>query len=393
MAATLIITCDQLPMPPLNGTSKKTHDVLASLRGRVQLHVLTYTSTHDELQSLRRHWDDVEFHALERVSFGARTRSVLSACSVPTVTRNFAGEAGVVNKLMRRHPDARLLIDFISGAPLVRHFASGVVISGHDCMSHLFAEEANRTSTLLGRAHFGLRRIHARRAERRYYHKADAVHVVSEKDAHELQKLDARIRTTVIPIAAQVPPASRLAPRNERALRMIWGNLGSPVILAGVRQLLTTASGALRGWTLLGRVPADEASRLLPGLKESGITYVSSVDDVSNLLGAAEVVVLPDVGGTGQKNRTLDALAHGACVIGLQEAFRGIDALGQFVALDRLDEVFSFLAAAHSQTLGRIGGQARDYASSFDVSCRADRWQALIDSVPPLAPAALHHRS
>ena len=389
----LIVTCDQAPVPPLNGTSKKVHDVLLALRGRAPIHVVVYPASCDEARTLQEYWagSGIEFHYLERKSFAAPVRSLLTGHSIPTVTRDFEAEATVLRGITRREPQSRLMIDFISGAPLVRHVTAGAVISGHDCMSHLFREEADRAATLKTRARFLVRERFARRAEARYYPHADAVHVVSAKDAAELSRVDASIRATVIPIAAQLPSPEQLAPSGTRTRRVIWGNLGSPVILAGVRQLVDVArphAGALRGWTLIGRVTADEARQLIPELSELGIEYLPSAQHLTTTLGQAEVVLLPDLGGTGQKNRTLDALAHGACVIGLAEVFRGIEPCGQFVEVASFKDALAFLARHTAADIVDVGARARAFAGTLDVHQRGDQWRALLASIPPLVMAA-----
>ena len=389
----VIVTCDQLPLPPLNGSSKKVHDMLHGLAGPVPVHALVYPENPNECDALRRYWRGrgIEFHALQRRSFARRTRSILSMRSVPTATRDFAGEATLIGRLMTAYVSPRLIIDFISGAPLVSWFSQGVVISGHDCMSYLFGEEARRAATWREHARFRLRQHHARLAERTYYAKANIVHVVSDNDATQLHCIDAAIRTAVIPLASQVPTEATLLPPAARKGTLVWGNLNSPVILAGVRELIGAAgrSGvSLSGWTLLGRVPAEAAAEMLPGLGSTGLIYRDSVECVSDVLGHTAAVVLPDLGGTGQKNRTLDALAHGTCVIGLAEVFRGIEPRGQFVEVSSFDEALTFLTQRPAADIADVGARARAFASTLDVHQRGEQWRALLASIPPLAMAA-----
>jgi hypothetical protein len=348
MSNALILTCDQLPLPPLNGTSKKVHDLLAGIAGDMPVHAIVYPEDETRVAALRDYWRGrVVFHPLRRRVFARHARGIVQMCSQPTATRDFAGEAAIVRHLLPSMPAARLVIDFISGAPLVRAFERGVVVSGHDCMSHLFREESRRAATWREQAHFEMRRLYALRAERRYYRRAEVVHVVSDQDARALARIDRAIRTKVIPIASEIPSEDRLAPVPGRRLRLIWGNLGSPVILQGLRELLASAArrrpAPLRGWTLLGRVPAVEAAQRLPELSASGLNYLESVPNVSELLGRAALVLLPDLGGTGQKNRTLDALAHGCCVVGQPEVFRGLEGHGPFVQADTCDGIIDFV--------------------------------------------------
>jgi hypothetical protein len=71
----------------------------------------------------------------------------MAGLSIPTVTRDFPREASLVDRL--RKPDSRLLINFISGAPLLRrHAGQGTVLSGHDCMSHFHHQERTHATRL-----------------------------------------------------------------------------------------------------------------------------------------------------------------------------------------------------------------------------------------------------
>jgi hypothetical protein len=279
---------------------------------------------------------------------------------------------------------------------LLRKVTQGVILSGHDCFSRLFREEGKYAESWRSRLHFQVRRVFALNAERRFAHLADRVHLVSQVDADELQRINPRVKPAVIPLSRATPPPHKLKSFFERNERVLWGNLALPVILRGIRTLLAEAvrktSGTLRGFLLLGRVPEAEARRLLPDMDALGIRYQAKVDDLNLFLGNTRLVVLADVSGTGQKTRTMDALAHGCCVVGLSEAFRGINndqETPAFVETANVTELLSRLEELDADSTAAIAstGQAL-VRKHFSTPMLRHRWQELLNSLPPLRLSA-----
>ena len=161
--------------------------------------------------------------------------------SLPTVTRDFAGEERIIRELLVGQSDVRLVIDYMSGAPLLRKVREGVILSGHDCLSRLYREEGKYAATWRSRLHFRIRRAFALNTERKFAHLADRVHLVSQVDADELKQINPRARTAVIPLSKPAPPLDKLKPFSERRERLLWGNLALPVIVKGIRTLLIEA--------------------------------------------------------------------------------------------------------------------------------------------------------
>ncbi len=327
----IIVTMDEPPGPPLSAHRRVGIEVIRGLSENFEVEALVYASE-EELEVLRTTWSDrpISFHGLSRRRGFRRTRSIWHGLSVPTMTRDFPAEAHWVRHLAQGSTGTHLLINFISGAPLLGLVAGkGVVLSGHDCMSHLHAEEAKYAVGIRQRLHFLLRRWFALNAERRFAHRAEAVHVVSESDARELKLVNPRAVTRVIPLGNEEPDPARLFSWEVRHRRVVWGNLASGPILEGMRQLLAAArqkpKGLFDGWTVVGRIPEQIARQILPELNRHRIEYQVRVDDPTQLLAETRVLLVPDIGGTGQKTRTQDGLSHGCCVVGLPEAFRGLE--------------------------------------------------------------------
>jgi len=392
----LIVTCDEPPCPPFNGNNRKSFEVIEALRGDFDIHVLTYPVDDSDWKKLQEHWRSrgVTCHRLYRRMAKRYQRLLTSGLSLPTVTRDFSSEARLVKLLHQEVPKSQLLIDFISGAPLLREFnGCGTVLSGHDCMSYLFEQEGRFASCLRDKLYLRLRRRFALNAEKRFAHLSARTHVVSSQDAAELRRINPRARTTVIPIGGDEADTASLRPMNQRHLRIIWGSLGSGLILSGLRRIFNIAqredTTALQGWTLIGRVPEAETRTLLPELDSLGVTYLAQVDDIDMLLSDTIALLLPDIGGTGQKNRALDGLRHGCCVFGMAEVFRGIESPGSraFVSCNDYETLVRSVSNIDQWPCEDIGKRAMQlFVSNFSRPVLAAQWRALLSSIGWLEP-------
>lgn len=394
MLPLLIITCDEPPVPPFRGHNRVIYEVIQALRESHEIHALMYPTDQTQWESLKAHWKDkgVNCHPLRRRLSGRHCRAVLNRLSLPTVTRDFLAETELTRKLVRGRENARLLIDFISGAPLLRWFhGSGTVLSGHDCMSYLFQEEGRFACGHKKRFHFWLRRCFALNTERLFAHRAAKVHLVSSQDAVELQRVNPKINPAVIPLGREQPDPAILHPIEHRWRLLIWGSLRSELIVTGLRHLFDTAvqmaPRGLRGWTLLGRVPEREARAVLPQLATLGVNYQAEVDDLPLWLGQTRALLLPDISGTGQKTRTLDGIAHGCCVLGLGEVFRGFEADGAkaYFSADNYKELATMASQVDVLATRVISHAAQElFVRQFSRPALARQWDNLLSSVGTL---------
>lgn len=391
----LLITCDALPAPPINGHNKKVHDVMQALSGQYAIECLIYPDTPEDFAGVRKYWaaSDIKFTALRRRRSLRLLRSALTRLSLPTVTRDFEAEESVIRERLNEGGALRVLIDYISGAPLLARFSApqGFVFSGHDCMSYLYGEEYRYSSRLKQRLHFAIRRQFALNTERKFAHRAEVVHLVSEQDAVKLTEINPDVRTKVIPISVNIPDSDKLLPFEQRVGKLVWGSLGSDLIVEGSRRFLRAVlarnPNLLEGWQFLGGVPADEAHRRLPELSESRVEYISRVDELSAHLGRTRSVFLPDISGTGQKNRMLDSLAHGCCVFGLDEVFRGVTqpATPAFVVARDYEELAGIAATEDQRASAAMGKSGRALMEAdFSINALRERWCDLLEKVEPI---------
>lgn len=394
----LFISCDEPPASPFNGNNRRAYELARALQSEWDIHLLVYLSGDLARQSFLQAWemDDVTIHFFDRNPRFRLLRSIIRGEQLPTVDRNFAAEALLIKRLTVDPERTRLLIDNVLVSSLVKYFLSGVVISGPDCISRIYAEAARCSDSLISRLHNSIRSVFARNSERRWYHKADVVHVVSWMDRDALMRVNPRANVHVIPLGVDEPPMSCLLPWHQRRHGIIWANLDYPPSCAGVQSILHEADthhpGLFSNWTLLGKVSFVQAMTKLPSLSTSGIKYLQWSDNLSSLLGSHRFVLCPDAGGGGQKNRCLDALAHACVLLGTAEVLRDLRGYSgehyfQIADLTSLQRILSMPQSMHGEVIAQAG-QAL-YRTQFSHSALAQHWSALLKSAGPL----IHHDS
>ncbi len=382
-------------MPPLNGNNRRVFELARALAPEWDLHLLVYLDGAGQRDAFRQVWSDTQatFHFFERRRRFRHLRSLLRGESLPTVDRDFPAEARLINTLTLAPETTRLLLDSHCVSPLAAHFRSGVVVSGPDCMSRQFGELTKHAKSARERWHNRVRRWFAGNNERRWYHLAEVVHVVSTMDREALKMVNPRANIEVIALGLAEPAESKLRPWQARQGGLVWGNLDFPPIHAGVKELIRIANGhspgLLRGWKLLGKAPRDRAFAMFPGLADSGMEYLEWCGDVSSLLAQTQFVVCPDIGGAGQKNRCLDALAHGCLAVGLAEVFRDLNGESgrHYVEMGSFSELPAVLALAGTETGSGIAAAGKAlFGTQFSHRALAAKWTKLLTAMGPLLP-------
>lgn len=170
--------------------------------------------------------------------------------------------------------------------------------------------------------------------ERSIVRLAATCHMVSPSDAEYFRRAHPKAGVIVIPIL--IPPnimsfaESPHATIEDRPKRiLVYTDLRS----SGGHAALADFGTALREngfdndltaseFRVLGRAAASsELTKLMP----PSTKFLEWVDDYVSELLAADVVVLPDVVGTGIKNRAVQSIALGCLVLGTDVAFEGIE--------------------------------------------------------------------
>lgn len=227
-------------------------------------------------------------------------------------------------------------------------------------------------------------------AEKRWMPLAGAVHVVSPEDAAYLRHLVPGAHVHDIPVAlAEVPSPSQGA--TAPPVLVVWGDIGVPHLLAGVRWLLAEVMPRVRATTVpqllvLGRrAPPESLQALAPQAR-----FLIWVDDVDGLLRQARAVVLPDAQGTGLKNRAVQAMACAVPVVGTPAALEGFpvtDGLEAYVRgdaaafADALSELLD--DPGRAAAMGQVGRQF--VLARYTVQAMSAAWSTLYSRLAPTA--------
>ena len=384
MKTQLLVVCDGVPVPPLNGHTRKVYDMIKAVCDQYSISVFVYG---DEAigRSVQEHWrgSGVQWTFEPKRGFSSYFGMLAGRVPLPTARRNFNRELSWVKEKMATTVRSVLFIDFINGSPLAANFKEGVVISGHDCMSHLFRQERIASKSVKQKLHFTVREYLVRTLERKFAHRCQFLHLVSSEDAERFRRVNPAINPSVIPIGGPKPSPTSLRGWDERSGGIIWGNLNSQPIADGLVRLLPLFKDKeLSGWQLIGSVAPEVVQQRFPEVYRVGLSYHPRVPDISTCLGEARYLFLPDTTGTGQKNRCVDGLAHGCCVFGLPEVFRGMGAEKCYVCEATFELLVSRLRAAVSNQedmRGVASNGANLFLSEFSSDVLREKWVKLFD--------------
>jgi glycosyl transferase family 1 len=156
-------------------------------------------------------------------------------------------------------------------------------------------------------------------------------HVVSRDDGRHLAEMYPRMSVAVIPV--QLPPAC--VDRPVENIGVTGQKLNKILIFADLRvehmakaveafflrmRLVEPDIKQRKSFLVLGRVDPNE--RILELGASCGATFETWVEDYVEVIDSASLIILPDLVGTGVKNRTIQSMARGRAVIGTSAAFQ-----------------------------------------------------------------------
>jgi len=223
-------------------------------------------------------------------------------------------------------------------------------------------------------------------------------HVVSDEDRDYLQRVHHKAAVVAIPVMlpADLLPGEKLydLPVPKKTIRvLIYADLRRKDMRKAFLDLFATSIPKSRlapncKFLVLGRVQADE--ELSKAARAYDCQFIAWVDDYVALISSCDIVLLPDVIGTGIKGRAVQSLGLGKPTIGTAVAFEGIHIPNSDfarvatttaeIAL-HLDEL-----CASSHLRGKIGVNARTLAESrYSQTVIVHRWQEVYK-------AAVRHR-
>ncbi len=362
----VIVTSHEWPAPPLFGAHRKIHDVILALKDEFAVHLVVYSPEKDAAQALQEYWDGrVCVNVLRPKDRFSSLRAVTKGTLRTVEMRRFDAELALVRGITAGSGGAVLLIDGLSGLPILRHFGGATICSLHDAMSDYF--RIQKESARHGKEHllWWLRERAALRLERRFLHRVRTVHMVTEEDAARIRSVNPRARTVVIPVLGRLPAAGVGGgpglPGSSNGRVLLWGNIALGPVREGMRRLVSSrvwgeAAGKLDVWCL-GRAKESVFRAHFPVIGRN-VGYVDIAEDLPAFLSTFNAVVIPDLEGRGQKQRAFEALRLGLCVAGFPEAFRGLPRAVEPYFLERntadelLEDLMSTLTEGRARAMG-----------------------------------------
>jgi len=183
---------------------------------------------------------------------------------------------------------------------------------------------------------------------------------------------------------------------------MVWGDLEIGSIARGAKEFL----GAIaqdRAWLqnnkviLVGRVSRTKAERIIGNDLLSVVKYSSFLEDDEGKLRHAKVTVVPDVGGAGTKNRSVNLLSSGKCLACLYPQMEGVDRACDRGAInaseiEELVERVKMSLQNHSYLhIGETGGAI--YQQQYNLRVIRQLWYELVEralSIRAMLNTTLH---
>jgi glycosyltransferase involved in cell wall biosynthesis len=329
----VLFLLQEFPYPPDNGIRWKPFTLLQGLSGRHQCDLLCFGNAAEtaQIEGLISRCPGVSvLGVFPRCEWGIRSqlrgyiKSGLPSSGVyaSEVFRNAVRNAMGTTHYDLVHID---MINLAQHADLVGEVP--LVISSNDAVSMGYQ---NRIGDVRGMAR--LRNAVAWRLIRRYEQRAfrhRTIHVVSEVDRRYLERLvpTASIELIKLPVESAYMADTDGTKSPEEATVAIPANFGAPGLADRIVEILEFMSRetqffASTKFHLIGKPGPRTFTKKL----EHWVNVEQGwVDDFGAALRSARIVMFPEVGGGGTKNRVLQSMALGKPVVLSPSAAAGVD--------------------------------------------------------------------
>lgn len=370
-------------IPGYSATSAKSCGILLGLSGRFDITVLVNAGSYGEedcRSELEPFWGKSPPVSLRvigsrpelwRLSGPMRLKflneAVLNLARIRAEIRHLAGDT-----------QTPVVLDDAVLSRMLGTISQPVLHSPHDCLSRLYWSEVVNAESFRTRLQFFYRYLVVSIYERRMYHLARSVHLVNSDDAALLMARNSRVKVFLCPIASLLPYAARLDESHRDIELLIWGNFASgPVWQGAIRAIeaLKHCKWRKRNVVVLGRA----ASRL----PSAPVQVIERVENLVGFLRRVRVCVLPDYDGAGIKNRALDALSQGACLVGIRSQLGGLPTpLTYCVATETIEGAIDAAMAALDDGSYRVLGAAglAVFREQLTPTAIADRFEDHLES-------------
>jgi len=331
MTPRILVVAPDLPHPPFTGGHLRPLSLITALAHDHEVVVVGAARPGADLGALERLCLAVERLPARPFARGP-VRLVTSALRrtitpVPFINRSrSAALAEIVASAVARYRPAAVQLETMYA---VHYRQAGIptVIDLSDVVSGLC--DAAATARPLRYAAARLQQRTVEREERRLLAPLEAILAINDADAQRLRALG--LEPVTVPLAVRVPdkvPAegtqasfgllfvgSFLHQPNREAALFIEERLAPALARRGLRCHVTIAGHCTRALLPNGR------RRDLEGVT---LSHVADPADLAPYYSGAQAVIAPLVHGGGTKNKTLEAMGWGRCVVGTAQAFTGL---------------------------------------------------------------------
>jgi glycosyltransferase involved in cell wall biosynthesis len=398
----ILFVLQEFPYPVSNGIRWKPFGLLKALSSEHECHVLSFADTSSEsaVEDFRKECPKVKVLGIYRPRGGSLLTKLrgLFAVGLPSAGpystdgfRNAIRLALTASKYDVVHIDMINLVQYANSAT-----NCSVLLSVNDAISLGYLNTARHSSSPLVWARLRLAAKIISRYERRAY-RGRVVHVVSPADRNYLKQLCPSAQVEVVPLTVD---SSYLRDN------CYTGGEGPKIVTVPAKFVLPGAAKATlrflrEAQELLREKRSSVELRVIgPGaslaFRQSltGLTnvkYLGWVEDYSKALALSDVIVFPETGGAGTKNRHLQAMALSKPVIMTQEAIDGLGVVpGKHCLVgqtpEQLVECLAFVLDDYPRAAA-IGRMGRAFVEEHhNVHTVAREWGTLYESLRARSP-------
>lgn len=324
------------PIPPFFGAILKSVEAIKIISTVTSVDVITFVdkeNSADISSEFKKYWGGRNYSVkLYPVNYSKTINSFQAIAikrfktSVPIENSNLSE---ILNKLNWNSTDRLLILDDIILAPLCSRYGVNAILSPHDCISEMNWSHFRHSTLNITTFKYYIRFLLARYYEKSFYHFALLVHVVTHRDRIKLEKINPKARYCVVPIGGFFGVKFDKAEKCSYDI-MVWANLGISTLAKGVKDFLHILKHKpkfLKNIKIIvvGRTSFAMAEKILGKELLSLVEYSPYLEDNKDKLIKAKIILIPDVGGQGIKNRCLSVLSSGECLACLYPQMEGIE--------------------------------------------------------------------
>lgn len=332
-----------VPFPPHGGAAQRAYYLMRALASQAEIHLVAFSSagaanktTEEARKELQKYCARVHFWKPAFPRSGPRWFWELASAPIrkqPLSCRPFTGNAILRDweALLRALPDALIHCD----TPDLGVFAAttnhrALVLTHHNCESHLAARRADAERNPLRRFYLRQEAERLARLERALCHGAKVNVVVSEADRRRLLRVNPAAHVHVVENgAADTSPAAAKELEADPPQVLFTGLMDWEPNVAAVEFFVTQIWPQIRQavpnaqFVVAGRNPASRVRRLAESTP--GMTLVPNPAEMREWFERAAVFACPLRTGGGTRIKILEAMAAGTPVVSTAVGCEGLN--------------------------------------------------------------------